>query len=104
MNVGIKKFKEKGKAGVTKELTQMHNMNVCGPIKVESLTYEEKEKALSLLMFLKEKRDSLVKACMCADGHKQKDGTWSKQETTSPTVAANWCSSPLLLTPQCSLF
>ncbi len=24
---------------------------------------------------------------MCADGHKQKDGTWSKQDTTSPTVA-----------------
>jgi hypothetical protein len=24
---------------------------------------------------------------MCADGRKQKDGTWSKQETTLPTVA-----------------
>jgi hypothetical protein len=38
-------------------------------------------------MFLKEKRDSLVKARMCADGRKQKDGTWSKQDTTLPTVA-----------------
>ena len=38
-------------------------------------------------MFLKEKRDSSEKARMCADGRKQKDGTWSKQETTSPTVA-----------------
>ena len=38
-------------------------------------------------MFLKEKRDSLVKVHMCADGQKQKDGTWSKQETTSLTVA-----------------
>ncbi len=38
-------------------------------------------------MFLKEKRDSSVKARMCADKQKQKDGTWSKQETTSPTVA-----------------
>jgi hypothetical protein len=38
-------------------------------------------------MFLKEKRDSSVKALMCADGRKQKDGTWSKQETTLPTVA-----------------
>ena len=27
-------------------------------------------------MFLKEKRDSSVKACMCADWHKQKDSTW----------------------------
>jgi hypothetical protein len=38
-------------------------------------------------MFLK-KRDSLVKTCMCADGRKQKDGTWLKQETTSPTVGS----------------
>ncbi len=38
-------------------------------------------------MFLKEKRDSSVKARMCADGQKQKDGTWAKQDMTSPTVA-----------------
>ncbi len=61
MNAGIKKFKAKGEAGVTKELTQTHDMNVFCPIEVESLTYDEKKKALSLLMFLKEKRDSLIK-------------------------------------------
>ena len=72
---------------MTKELTQMHDMNVFCPIEVESLTYDEKKKTLSLLVILKEKRDSSVKARMCADGRKQKDGTWSKQETTSPTVA-----------------
>ncbi len=55
---------------MTKELTQMHNMNVFRPIEVESLTYNKKKKALSLLMFLKEKRDSSVKARMCADGRK----------------------------------
>ena len=38
-------------------------------------------------MFLKEKMDSLVKVHLCADGRKQKDGTWSKQETILPTVA-----------------
>jgi hypothetical protein len=42
MNAGIKKFKAKGKAGVTKELTQMHDMNVFRPIKVKSLTYDKK--------------------------------------------------------------
>ena len=87
MNAGIKKFKAKGEAGVTKELTQMHDMNVFRPIEVESLTYDEKKKALLSLMFLKEKRDSSVKARMCADGRKQKDGTWSKQDTTLLTVA-----------------
>jgi hypothetical protein len=44
MNAGIKKFKEKGKAGVTMELTQMHDMNVFRPIEVESLTYAKKRK------------------------------------------------------------
>jgi hypothetical protein len=38
-------------------------------------------------MFLKEKRESSVKARMCTDGSKQKDGTWSKQETTLMPVA-----------------
>ncbi len=57
------------------------------PVKVEALTYNERKKALSSLMFLKEKRDSLVKAPMCANGCKQKDGTWLKQDTTSATVA-----------------
>jgi hypothetical protein len=65
----------------------MHDMSVFRPIKVESLTYDERKKALSLLMFLNEKRDSSIKACMCANGRKQKDGIWSKQETTLPTVA-----------------
>ncbi len=87
MNAGIRKIKAKGKAEVTKELTQMHDMSVFCPIEVEALTYNEKKKALLLLMFLKEKRESLVKARMCADGRKQKDGTWSKHDTTLPTVA-----------------
>jgi len=65
----------------------MHDMNMFRPIEVESLTYDKKKKALTSLMFLKEKRDSMVKTRMCADGQNQKDGTWSKQETTSLTVA-----------------
>ncbi len=62
-------------------------MSVFHPVKVEALTYNERKKALLLLMFLKEKRDSLVKAPMCADGRKQKDGTWLKQDITLPMVA-----------------
>jgi len=46
----------------------MHDMNMFHPIEVESLTYDGKKKTLSSLMFLKEKRDSSVKARMCADG------------------------------------
>lgn len=86
ITAGLKKFKEKGEKGVTKELTQMHNMNVFTPVRKESLSVEERTKALASLMFLKEKRDKTVKARMCADGHKQR-GDWTKQESTSPTVA-----------------
>jgi hypothetical protein len=86
ITAGLKKFKEKGKAGVTKELTQMHNMNVFKPIFKEALNKEEWAKALASLMFLKEKRDKMVKALMCADGRKQ-HGDWTKQELTSPTVS-----------------
>ncbi len=86
MGVGIKIFKERGEAGVTKELTQMHNMDVFCPVARDLLIKEERTKALSSLMFLKEKRDQSVKARMCAGGRKQR-GDWTKQETTSPTVS-----------------
>jgi len=86
ITAGLKKFKEKGEAGVTKELTQMHDMTVFRPIFKEALSKEERAKALASLMFLKEKRDKTVKARMCADGRKQR-GDWTKQESTSPTVS-----------------
>ncbi len=82
---GIKKFKERGEAGVTKELKQMHDMDVFRPIMKDDLTRDERKKALASLMFLKEKRDQSVEARMCADGRGQR-GDWSKQDTTSPTV------------------
>ncbi len=37
-----------------KKLMQMHDMNVFHPIKRDSLTKEERAKALALLMFSKE--------------------------------------------------
>jgi hypothetical protein len=85
IGAGLKKFQERGEKGVTKELAQMHNMAVFSPVMKTDLTPEEKWKAISSLMFLKEKRDTTVKARFCADGRKQR-GDWTKQETTSPTV------------------
>ncbi len=79
---GLKKFKDKGKKGVTKELTQMHDMNMFKPVHKELLSKEDRAKALALLMFLKEKRDKTVKAQICADGQKQR-GDWKKQESMS---------------------
>jgi hypothetical protein len=69
---GLRKFKERGEVGVTKELSQMHNMSVFTPVHKESLSAEEKKKAVSSLMLLKENRDESVKARFCADGRKQR--------------------------------
>ncbi len=95
---GIKKFKERGGAGVTKELTQMHDMDVFRPIMKDNLTRDERKKALASLMFLKEKRDQSVKARMCADGRGQR-GDWSKQDTHHPPFLPSRCSSPRSLMP-----
>jgi hypothetical protein len=64
----------------------MHDMQVFWWICKDDLTYNEKKKALTLLMFLKEKRDKSVKARMCTDGRKQRRD-WTKQQSTSPTMA-----------------
>lgn len=52
---GVKKFKKKGEVGVTKERTQMHNMTVFTPIYKDSLTKEERTKALASSTFLRKK-------------------------------------------------
>ncbi len=41
ITAGLKKFKQKGKNGVTKELTQMQDMNVFTPVLKESLSSKE---------------------------------------------------------------
>jgi hypothetical protein len=82
----LKKFQEWGVNGPMKELSQMHNMCVFTPIQKSDLTPEERKRAMSSLMFLKENRDKTVKGQFCADGRKQR-GDWTKQETTSPTIS-----------------
>ena len=50
------------------------------------MSHEERKKALRYLMFLKEKRDSSIKARGCADGQSHRDYT-SIAETNLPTVS-----------------
>jgi hypothetical protein len=82
---GIKKSQEREEAGVTKELAQMHDMDVFRSVMRDNLTRDKRKKALASLIFLKEKRDQSVKAQICVDEQGQQ-GDWSKQDTTSPTV------------------
>jgi hypothetical protein len=88
LRAGMKKFGERGEKSVRKELTQMHDLNVYVPVEADSLTEEQKAKAVKSLLMIKEKRgpEKEVKARLLGDGRDQR-GQFTKQETTSPTVA-----------------
>lgn len=82
---GLKKFKEKGKASIYKEMQQIIDRVVFQPIHLEELTEEEIETAMESLIFLTEKRDLTVKARMCANGSTQR-AYLNRDDVTSPTV------------------
>jgi hypothetical protein len=56
------------------------------PVAAKSLSNKEKKKVLVLLIFLKEKQNSDVKAQSCANGRVQQDHV-TKEEAASPPVA-----------------
>ena len=85
---GIKLFGNKGKESVSKELQQIHDMNVYTPVHAHMLTREERKKALSSLVFLTKKRCGRIKTCNCMNGSKQPDYI-KKDNAASPTVATD---------------
>ena len=68
------------------ELTQLHVMDTWRPIHAEKLYREEKMKALSSLLFLKEKRTGDIKGRACINGAPQRDYI-AKEDAASPTVS-----------------
>jgi len=54
LEAGLKHFGERGEMAVTKELKQFNVYDVLEPLYADKLSDEEKSKALSLLIFLKE--------------------------------------------------
>ena len=86
LNKGIKKFGIEGKRAAYKEMQQLHDRVVFKPVRVESLTPLERQRAMESLIFLTEKRDKRIKARMCANGSTQRAYT-PKEEATSPTAA-----------------
>ena len=83
---GLKKHGDKARDAMGTELKQLHDHEVFHPINADSLTDQQKEDAMKLLMFLKEKKDESLKGRGCADGRKQQ-GKYEKEDVTSPTVA-----------------
>jgi Reverse transcriptase (RNA-dependent DNA polymerase) len=85
VNKGLKQFGEKGADAVIEEMRQLHYRNVIKPVYRDSLTQEQRRKALRYLMFLKQKRCGKIKARGCADGRPQRLYK-TKEETSAPTV------------------
>jgi hypothetical protein len=85
---GFKKFGIRGADAAVKELTQLHVMvmDTWTPMEASKLSREQRMRALSLLLFLKEKRTGDVKGRACINGAPQR-AYISKEEATSPTVS-----------------
>ena len=74
-NAGIKKFDETAISAIIKEFTQLNEGAVPGkpvviPTDVRTLTDLEKQKALSAVNLIKEKRNGAMKGRSCVDGSK----------------------------------
>jgi Reverse transcriptase (RNA-dependent DNA polymerase) len=90
---GLKHFGQRGHEAAFGEMKQLHDRAVFAPVDVNTLTQQEKRRALESLIFLVEKRDGRVKARTCANGSTQRTYV-SKEEAASPTVI----SESILLT------
>ena len=86
LKAGLKHFVEKGIAAAKGELTQLHVMDTWVPEDPTMLSRDDKVKALSSLIFMKEKRSGKVKGRECVNGAPQR-AYIRKEEASSPTVA-----------------
>ena len=71
LKAGLKQLGEKGISAAKGELTQIHVMDTWVPKDPTMLSRYDKLKALSSLMFLKEKRSRKVKVRACVNGAPQ---------------------------------
>jgi len=82
----LRKFGEKGAKAAMDELTQLYIMDTWTAMDPSKITREDRMRALSLLLFLKEKQTGKVKGCACINGAPQHDYI-TKEEAVSPTVS-----------------
>lgn len=86
VNRGLKLFGANGEEAVLNELRQLHEREVLHPRSGRGLSSADRRAALQYLMFLKQKRNGLIKGRGCADGRKQRAYV-TKDETSSPTIS-----------------
>jgi len=70
---------------VTKELVHINQYKVFEPKHANDLSEEDRKKALSSLIFLKEKKSGAIKARSCVNGSVQREHV-AKEEAAAPTV------------------
>ena len=83
---GIKPQGERAIEALLKEFAQLDNMNTFKPIKADSISKQERKKALRLISLIKEKRDGTLKRRTCADGRSQRSYI-SKEDAASPVCS-----------------
>jgi hypothetical protein len=82
----LRKFGTQGEKAALKEMTQLHIMDMWTPMDARKLSREQRMRALSLLLFLKEKRTGDVKGRACINGAPQHTYI-PKDDAASPTVS-----------------
>jgi hypothetical protein len=70
---GLRKFGEKGATAVMDELTQLNVMDTWTAMDPSKLSREDRMRALSSLLFLKEKRTGKIKGRTCINGVPQRN-------------------------------
>jgi len=89
MKAAIKKWGEKAKFAISKEMKQLHWCNFYVPKHYHTLTKKQKDQLLESHIFVEEKRDGTIKARKrkVIGGNKQHDYI-TKEDVSSPTVTA----------------
>ena len=83
---GLRKFGAGGATAAVDELTQLHIMDTWMAMDPSKISQEERIKALSSLLFLKEKQTRKIKGRACINGAPQEVNI-PKEEAASPTVS-----------------
>ncbi len=83
---GLKMFQEQGEIALEKDLKQINDMDEFQPKYWFDFTEEERALALKCLMYLKKKRDGMIKGCGCANKRPQMLNT-AKAESSSPMAS-----------------
>ena len=83
---GLRKFGTRGEKAALKEMTQLHIMDTWTPMDAGKLSREQRMRALSSLLFLKEKRMGDIKGRACINGAPQR-AYIPKEDAASPTVS-----------------